>query len=357
LKKAFITGVTGQDGSYLAEFLLFKGYEVHGFIRRNSDFTSKRINSFFNHENFFVHHGDMTDASNISQVLSEVRPDEIYNLAAQSHVALSFKVPEYSSNVDAIGVLRLLSSVRDLGLNAKIYQASTSELFGGIQKTAPQNEETPFTPRSPYGVSKLFGYWITKNYREAYNLFACNGLLFNHESPRRGKTFVTKKITRGVASYVKGNFVPLRLGNLDAMRDWGYAKEYVEAAYLMLQQDEPDDYVIGTGQMHSVRYFIERAFSVIGVEVEWEGEGLDEVGLEKTSSQLLVQIDPEFYRPLEVDVLCADAAKAKTKLNWEPKMQLDDLISMMVRYDIKYEEYGYPDEHVAEKVEATLSRF
>lgn len=343
MKKALITGVTGQVGSYLAELLIEKGYQVHGIIRRNSDFTSKRINALFSEENFVIWHGDMVDASNLYSILSQVKPDEIYNLAAQSHVGLSFKVPEYSSNVDGIGVLRLLASIKDLGLNSKIYQASTSELFGGLPGTAPQNENTPFTPRSPYAASKLFAYWITRNYREAYNLFACNGILFNHESPRRGKTFVTKKITRGVAKITHGDKVPLRLGNLDAKRDWGYAKEYVEAIWLMLQQDIPDDYVIGTGKMYSVRSFVEKAFKCTDIDVEWRGKGIHEVGLNRETEQVLVQIDQEFYRPLEVDELCADATKAKKILGWEPKLELDELIEMMVSYDLKYDEYGYPD--------------
>ena len=343
MKTALITGVTGQDGSYLAEFLLQKGYQVHGLIRRNSDFTSKRINSFFSHENFFIHHGDMTDATNLYSILSKIRPDEIYNLAAQSHVALSFKIPEYSSNVDGIGVLRLLTCVRDLELDSKIYQASTSELFGGIPGTAPQNENTPFSPRSPYAVSKLFGYWITKNYREAYGLFASNGIMFNHESPRRGKTFVTKKITRGVAAFANGKATPLKLGNLDTKRDWGYAKEYVEAAWLMLQQKNPDDFVVGTGKMYSVRYFVEEAFKCIDIDVGWRGCGVQEVGFDRTTGQVLVQIDPEFYRPLEVNELCANASKAKTVLGWEPVLGINELIKMMVNYDLKYEEYGYAD--------------
>lgn len=343
MKKALITGVTGQDGSYLAEYLLQKRYQVHGVIRRNSDFTSKRINGFFHHDNFFIHHGDITDTSNLYGILSEIKPDEIYNLAAQSHVAISFKIPEYSSNVDGMGVLRLLTCVKDLGLNSKIYQASTSELFGGYPETAPQNENTPFKPRSPYAVSKLFGYWMVHNYREAYNIFACNGIMFNHESPRRGKTFVTKKITRAVASLAKGNYKPLKLGNLDSKRDWGYAKEYVEAAWLILQQEKPDDFVIGTGKTYSVRYFVEQAFKCIGIDIVWTGNGIHEVGLDKKTGAILVQVDSEFYRPLEVNVLCADISKSKKILHWEPTMEINSLIKMMVNYDLKYEEYGHPD--------------
>jgi GDPmannose 4,6-dehydratase len=344
LKKALITGVTGQVGSYLAELLLQKGYQVHGLIRRNSDFTSKRINHLFGHKDFHVHHGDMVDASNLYSVLSQVNPDEIYNLAAQSHVALSFKIPEYSSNVDGIGVLRLLAGVKDLGLSSKVYQASTSELFGGIPGTTPQNENTPFAPRSPYAASKLFAYWIVKNYREAYKIFASNGILFNHESPRRGKTFVTKKITRDVARIAKGNWAPIRLGNLDAKRDWGYAKEYAEAIWLILQQESPDDYVVGTGHMHSVRYFVEYAFKCVDIDLEWKGNGVHEVGIDKKTNRVLVQIDPEFYRPLEVDELCADPSKARAMLGWESQLNINELIELMVGYDLKYDEYGHPDD-------------
>jgi GDPmannose 4,6-dehydratase len=345
LKKAFITGVTGQDGSYLAEFLIEKGYEVHGLIRRNSDFTSKRINGIFNHEKFIIHYGDLTDGSNLYSILSQVHPDEVYNFGAQSHVGLSFTIPEYSADVDALGVLKLLTCIKDLKLDTKLYQASTSEIFGGLPGTAPQNEKSPFFPRSPYAVSKLFSYWMTCNYREAYGIFACNGILFNHESPRRGKTFVTKKITRAVANFSKRDCPPLRLGNLDVKRDWGYAKEYVEAAYLMLQQDSPDDYVIGSGKAHTVRYFVEQAFKCIGIEIVWRGKGLEEVGIDRQTSKKLVQIDPEFFRPLEVEDLCANPIKAKSQLGWEPKTTLDELIAMMVNYDIKYDEYGYPDRH------------
>lgn len=343
MQKALITGVTGQDGSYLAEFLLQKGYQVYGIIRRNSDFTSKRINGFFNHKNFFTYHGDITDTSNLYGVLSEVKPDEIYNFAAQSHVAVSFKIPEYSANVDGTGVLRLLTCVKDLNLKSKIYQASTSELFGGYPETAPQNENTAFKPRSPYAISKLFGYWLVKMYREAYGTFACNGILFNHESPRRGKTFVTKKITQAVAKFAKGRGDPLKLGNLDSMRDWGYAKEYVEAAWLMLQQETPDDFVIGTGKTYSVRYFVEQAFKSVAIDIGWAGNGIEEIGFDKATNKILVQIDPEFYRPLEVDILCADISKARSILGWEPKTDIDSLIKMMINYDLKYEEYGYPD--------------
>lgn len=354
LKKAFITGVTGQDGSYLAEFLIDKGYEVHGLIRRNSDFTSKRIDNIFHHEQFFIHYGDLTDGSNLYHVLSKIQPDEIYNFGAQSHVGLSFSIPEYSANVDAIGVLKLLTCIRDLELETKIYQASTSELFGGIPGTEPQNEQTVFTPKSPYAVSKLFSYWMGCNYRDAYGIFVCNGILFNHESPRRGKTFVTKKITRGVANYSKNTFSPLRLGNLDAQRDWGYAKEYIEAAHLMLQQDSPDDYVIGTGKMYSVRYFVEQAFKYIGVDVLWKGEGLNEIGFNKSNGDILVQIDPEFFRPLEVEVLCADPTKAKIKLDWEAKININGLIAIMVDYDIRYSEYGHSESFYKEALECKL---
>ncbi len=348
MKKAFITGVSGQDGSYLAELLLEKGYEVHGLLRRNSDFTTSRIdsilnNSDINNSRFFIHYGDMSDSANIYNVLSTVKPDEVYNLAAQSHVGLSYSVPEYSSNIDGIGVLRLLSAMRDIGLNAKFYQASTSELFGGIKGSAPQNENTPFMPRSPYAVAKLYGYWVTKNFRDAYNMYTTNGILFNHESPRRGKTFVTKKITRAVANIVHGKDLVLRLGNLDAKRDWGYAKEYVEAMWLTMQQDNPDDYVVGTGKMYTVRYFAEKTFEAAGFDIVWDGAGDNEKGYDSKTNKLLVMVDPSFYRPLEVEELCADYSKAKKVLNWSPKTDILTLIDMMLQYDIKYDVYGYPD--------------
>lgn len=344
MKTAFITGVTGQDGSYLAELLLSKGYEVHGLLRRNSDFTTSRIDSIFYNKNFKVHYGDMTDTSNLYKILVEINPDEIYNLAAQSHVGLSFKVPEYSSNVDGLGVLRLLNVILDLGLKSKIYQASTSEMFGGLPHTVPQNENTAFTPKSPYSVSKLYAHWMSVNYRESYDLFICNGILFNHESPRRGRTFVTKKITQGVARIARGEKFVLRLGNINSKRDWGYAKEYVESMWLMLQQEKPDDYVVGTGKMYSVRDFVQKSFQVIGVDIEWRGEGLNEIGVNSRTKETLVRIDPDFYRPLEVDELCADFSKAKARLAWNPKTDINDLIKLMVCYDIKHSSYGHKEE-------------
>ena len=343
MKKAFITGVTGQDGSYLAEFLIKKGYEVHGLIRKNSDSISKRIDHVLHHKQFFIHYGDLIDGSNLYSILSEIQADEIYNFGAQSHVGLSFSIPEYSAYVDAIGTLKLLTCIKDLKLNTKLYQASTSELFGGIPGTEPQNEQTLFNPKSPYAVSKLFSYWMGRNYRDAYDIFICNGILFNHESPRRCKTFVTKKISQGVASYFKGNAVPLKLGNLNTQRDWGYAKEYVEAAHLMLQQKTADDYVIGTGKTYSVRYFAEQAFKYIGVDIVWEGKEIEETGINKINGDILVQVDPEFFRPLEVEVLCADPTKAKTNLNWKAKVHINELIKIMVDYDMRYSEYGYPE--------------
>lgn len=343
MKKAFITGVTGQDGSYLAEFLLKKGYEVHGLVRRHSDFTTNRINSILHNKKFFIHYGDLSDASNIYNTLSLIKPDEIYNLGAQSHVGLSFSIPEYSSNIDGLGVLRLLSALRDLNLGSKFYQASTSELFGGMLGTAPQNELTPFNPRSPYATAKLYAYWVTRNFRESYGMFTCNGLLFNHESPRRGRTFVTKKVTRFVADIVHGKEDVLRIGNLDAKRDWGYAKEYVESMWLMLQQETPDDYVIGTGHMYSVREFIEKSFAYVGIKIEWQGVGDTEIGIESQTKKTLIRVDPYFYRPSEVQELCADDRKARKILKWAPKTTLDELIKIMVDYDLKYSEYGHSE--------------
>lgn len=342
-KKALITGITGQDGSYLSELLLEKGYEVHGIIRRNSDFTSRRIDHIFYHPRLITHHGDLTDSANLYKLLSQIVPDEVYNLAAQSHVGLSFQVPEHSSNIDGIGVLRLLSGIRDLGLNSKFYQASTSELYGGLPGTAPQNELSVFAPRSPYAAAKLYGYWITVNYREAYNMYATNGILFNHESPRRGKTFVTKKITMVVASIAKGAQTTLKLGDLNTKRDWGYAKEYAEAMWLMLQQDRPDDFVVGTGKMHSVREFVEEAFKVIDIDIIWKGEGVNEVGIDRKTNRILVQVDPVLYRPTEVYELCADYSKVQKILNWKPNTQFKELVRLMVEYDMRHEEYGYPD--------------
>jgi GDPmannose 4,6-dehydratase len=340
LKTALITGVTGQDGSMLAELLLAKGYMVHGIKRRASSLNSARIDHLYvdPHEagaRFHLHYGDMTDSTNLIRVLQEVRPDEIYNLAAQSHVQVSFDTPEYTANADGIGTLRLLEAVRILDLASKVrfYQASTSELFGGITR-ARQNEETPFHPRSPYGAAKLYGYWITVNYREAYGMHASNGILFNHESPVRGETFVTRKITRAVAAIECGVEDKLYLGNLDAERDWGHARDYVEAMWLMLQQPVPDDYVIATGVSHTVRYFVEKAFAVVGRKIEWAGTGADERGIDSKTGRTLVAIDQGYFRPSEVDYLCGDPAKAKARLGWSHKTNLDDLIREMVLSDL-----------------------
>lgn len=339
--KAFITGVTGQDGSYLAEFLLNKGYEVHAIIRRSSVFTTQRLHQeVWNHPNFFTYHGDLADSSNLHRLISQIKPDEIYNLGAQSHVAVSFEVPEYTGEVDAIGAIRLLDAIRDTGIPCRYYQASTSELFGGLPETAPQSETTPFYPKSPYGAAKLYAYWITVNYRESYNLFACNGILFNHESPRRGETFVTKKITQAVANIYNNKQKQLFLGNLDAKRDWGYAKDYVEAMWLMLQQDKPVDYVIATGKTYSVREFVEMAFKVIGIEIEWSGNGINETGLDKKNGEILVKIDPKYFRPSEVDLLWGNPTKAKTEMEWESKTTLSELVYKMVKYDIENDNYG-----------------
>lgn len=336
-KKAFITGITGQDGSYLAEFLLDKGYEVHGLVRRASTFNRQRIDHLhLRSENpIILHYGDMTDQSSIIYALSQVEPDEIYNLAAQSHVKVSFEEPEYTANSDALGTLRLLEAIRILGLEKKtrFYQASTSELFGGIGEV-PQSEKTPFYPRSPYAVAKLYAYWITINYREAYGIFACNGILFNHESPRRGENFVTRKITLGVSRIYYGLQDCLVLGNLDAKRDWGYAPDYVKAMWLMLQQDEPDDYVIATGETHSVREFVEKAFEYVGINIIWKGKGVNEVGVDKRTGKILVRVDPKYFRPTEVHVLQGDYSKAKEKLGWEPTVRFEQLVEIMMKHDL-----------------------
>ena len=341
MKKALITGVTGQDGAYLAEFLVEKGYEVHGIKRRASSFNTARVDHLYKdpheeHVRFFMHYGDLTDATNLIRIIQDVQPDEIYNLAAQSHVQVSFETPEYTANSDALGTLRLLEAIRILGLEQKtrFYQASTSEMFGKVQET-PQKETTPFYPRSPYGAAKVYGYWITVNYREAYNLFACNGILFNHESPIRGETFVTRKITRAVARIKLGLQNKLFLGNLDTKRDWGHAADYVRAMWLMLQQDEPEDFVIATGETHSVREFVEKAFHEADINITWEGEGLDEVGRDRATGKVLVEIDPRYFRPTEVEFLLGDPTKAKTKLGWQPKISFDELVKVMVRKDLK----------------------
>lgn len=344
-KRALITGVTGQDGSYLAEFLLEKGYEVHGIIRRSSSYNQERLEDLFNddkysfmaHENFKLHYGDVTDTSNVIRLIGEVRPHEIYNLAAQSHVRVSFDMPGYTLDVDGKGTLNILEAVRILGLtdNTRIYQASTSELYGKVQEV-PQTEQTPFYPRSPYGVAKIYGFWITKNYRESYNMFSVNGILFNHESERRGETFVTRKISLAAARIAQGKQDKLMLGNLDSLRDWGYAKDYVECMWLILQHDKPEDFVIATGEMHTVREFATLAFKHTGIEVEWQGEGINEKGINKATGDVIVEVDPKFFRPAEVDQLLGNPTKAKTLLGWNPtKTSFEQLVEIMVLHDMK----------------------
>ena len=346
-KVALITGITGQDGSFLAEFLLEKGYEVHGIIRRSSSFNTGRIEHLYFDEwvrdmkqqrSINLHYGDMTDSSSLIRIIQMTQPDEIYNLAAQSHVKVSFDVPEYTAESDATGTLRLLEAVRILGLERKtrIYQASTSELFGLVQET-PQRETTPFYPRSPYGVAKLYGYWSTKNYRESYGMFAVNGILFNHESERRGENFVTRKITLAAARIAAGQQDKLYLGNLDALRDWGYARDYVECMWLMLQHDQPEDFVIATGEQHSVREFTERAFAHVGIELRWQGEGVQEQGIDQATGRVLVEVDPKYFRPAEVETLLGDPTKAKTLLGWNPqKTSFEELVRLMVEHDVQY---------------------
>lgn len=341
MKVALITGITGQDGAYLAEFLLEKGYVVHGIKRRSSLINTDRIDHLYQdpHEKnvkFHLHYGDLTDSTNIIRIVQEVQPDEIYNLGAMSHVQVSFDSPEYTANVDGIGTLRILEAVRILGLTKKtrIYQASTSELYGLVQEV-PQRETTPFYPRSPYAVAKLYGYWITVNYREAYDMYACNGILFNHESPIRGETFVTRKITRAVAAIAKGKQEKLYLGNLSAQRDWGHAKDYVEAMWLMLQQNKPEDFVISTGVTTTVREFVKMAFHEAGIEIDFKGEGVNEIGFDKKTGRDLVCVDPRYFRPTEVELLIGDCTKAKTKLNWKPKYDLASLVKEMVRADLE----------------------
>jgi GDPmannose 4,6-dehydratase len=340
-KVALITGVTGQDGAYLSELLLGKGYEVHGIKRRSSMFNTDRIDHLYQdqhekHVHFKLHYGDLTDSTNLIRIIQEVKPDEIYNLAAQSHVKVSFETPEYTANSDALGTLRLLEAIRILGLEKKtrFYQASTSELYGLVQEI-PQKETTPFYPRSPYGVAKLYGFWITKNYREAYGIYACNGILFNHESPLRGETFVTRKITRAVAKISLGMQEKLFMGNIDSERDWGHAKDYVEGMWRMLQQNEPDDFVLATGRKITVRKFIEMAFGEIGIIIEWKGKAVDEKGYNKTTGKVVVEIDPNYFRPAEVDLLVGDASKAKAKLGWTPTYTVEALCKEMVAADIE----------------------
>jgi GDPmannose 4,6-dehydratase len=340
MKKALITGISGQDGSYLAEYLLGLGYEIHGLIRRNSSYVShpnlKNVEPYLH-----LHYADLTDSTNIRNILNEVQPDEIYNLAAQSHVAVSFELPEYTADVDALGALRILDTIRSLGLTKKIkyYQASTSELFGKVRET-PQTENTPFYPRSPYGCSKLFAHWITTNYRESYGIFACAGILFNHESPRRGENFVTRKITRHLGRLAVGlTHKPVRLGNIDAKRDWGHARDYVKAMHAMMQLDEPEDFVISTEQTQTVRHFCELAAAEMGFELAWLGTGLDEIGYDVKSGQQLIAIDAQFYRPADVELLLGDCTKAKTKLNWTPETSFDDLVKDMCKHDLKLAQF------------------
>ncbi|MDP4745031.1 MAG: GDP-mannose 4,6-dehydratase [Porticoccaceae bacterium] len=350
-KKALITGVTGQDGSYLAEFLLDKGYEVHGIKRRASSLNTQRLDHIYedphtDNQNLVLHYGDLTDSSNLTRILSQIQPDEVYNLGAQSHVAVSFEVPEYTADVDAMGTLRLLEAIRFLGLEkkTKFYQASTSELYGLVQET-PQKETTPFYPRSPYAVAKLYAYWITVNYRESYGMFACNGILFNHESPRRGETFVTRKITRGLSNIAQGLEKCLFLGNMDALRDWGHAKDYVRMQWMMLQQDKPEDFIIATGVQYSVRQFVEWSAKELGVEIEFTGEGADEKGLVKSISgdnapalnvgDVIIQVDPRYFRPAEVETLLGDPSNAKNKLGWVPEITVQEMCAEMVQEDLK----------------------
>lgn len=335
MKKALIFGVTGQDGSYLSEILLEKGYEVHGVKRRSSSYNTSRVDHIYSNKNFKMHYGDVTDSLNVTNLVQNLRPDEIYNLAAQSHVKVSFNIPEYTGNVDALGTLRILESIRLLGMEniVKFYQASTSELYGLVQEI-PQRETTPFYPRSPYGVAKLYGFWILKNYREAYNIFACNGILFNHESPRRGETFVTQKIVMGLNAIKKGKSNILSLGNLDALRDWGHAKDYCEAMYLMLQKKNPDDYVIATGEQYSVRQFVEACAPYFNMEIQWVGEGLDEKGVDVKSGKTVIDVNQKYFRPTEVATLLGDSTKARTELGWNPKYNFDDLVKEMCEYEL-----------------------
>lgn len=338
---ALITGITGQDGSYLAEFLLEKGYEVHGIIRRSSSFNTGRIDHIFQdpHEKkpqLTLHYGDLSDASNLSRLIEKIQPTEIYNLAAQSHVRVSFDVPEYTGDVTALGALRMLDAIRESGVKTKFYQASSSEMYGLVQ-AIPQSEDTPFYPRSPYGVAKLYGHWITKNYRESYDMFACSGILFNHESPRRGETFVTRKASRGLARIKLGVDDTLFMGNLDAKRDWGYAKDYVRGMWMMLQHESPDDYVLATNETHTVREFIEVASGILGFDLQWKGKGVNEVGIDKKSGKTIIRIDPVYFRPAEVEILIGDYSKAKKILGWEPEVKFKELVEIMVEADLEKE--------------------
>lgn len=339
MKKALITGITGQDGSYLTELLIEKGYEVHGIIRRASSFNTHRIDHLYQDQlegnpKMFLHYGDMTDSSNLNRIIEKVEPSEIYNLAAQSHVQVSFEVPEYTAEADAIGTLRILDAIRETGSESRFYQASTSELYGKVMEV-PQTETTPFYPRSPYAVAKQYGFWIVKNYRESYGLHASNGILFNHESPRRGETFVTRKITMAVARISQGLQKCLYMGNIDALRDWGYAPDYVEMMWMMLQQDTPDDYVVATNEMHTVREFIEKSFACVDIEIDWEGEGVKEVGRNKATGEIIIRMDERYYRPCEVEQLLGNPAKAKKQLGWEPNVKFEELVNIMTEGDLR----------------------
>ncbi len=334
---ALVTGITGQDGSYLAEFLLSKNYAVHGIIRRHSTPCTERIEHLIGAENFFLHYGDLTDSSNLANLVRKIQPTEVYNLAAQSHVGISFEVPEYTAEVTGVGTLKLLEAIRQNKPDAKFYQASTSELFGGLPETAPQSELTPFYPKSPYGAAKLYAYWITKNYRESYNLFAANGILFNHESPRRGEDFVTRKITKAVAKIFSGKQEKLSLGNLNAKRDWGFAGDYVEGMWKILQQDKADDFVLATGETHTVREFVEVAFAEVGIKISWRGVGVEEKGYNAETGKLLVDVNEKFFRPAEVDLLLGNPAKAEKILGWQRKTNFRDLVKMMIESDLRSE--------------------
>jgi GDPmannose 4,6-dehydratase len=351
-KTALITGITGQDGSYLAELLLSKGYTVHGIVRRHSTISTQRIDHLYEDpaltDRFKLHFGDMTDSSSLNSLITSIKPDEVYNLAAQSHVAVSFEVPEYTAETSGLGVIRLLDAIHRSGLPIKFYQASTSELYGGLASSVPQNESTPFVPKSPYGAAKLYAYWITINYRESYGIYACNGILFNHESPRRGETFVTRKITRAVAAIAAGKQDKFSLGNIDAMRDWGFAGDYVEAMWLMLQKDKPGDYVIASNETHSVREFVERAFARVGIAIAWEGKGIAEKGIDPKTGRVLVEINPRYFRPSEVEFLWGDSSKAERELGWKRKVSFDELVSMMVDADLA--------EHSLESINASGQR-
>lgn len=341
IKKAIITGITGQDGSYLAEFLLEKGYEVHGIIRRSSSFNTLRIDHIYKDRHaknakIFLHYGDLSDSSNISRLIEKIKPDEIYNLGAQSHVGVSFDMPEYTADITGLGALRILDAIKESGIKTKFYQASSSEMFGKVQEI-PQKETTPFYPRSPYGCGKVFAYWATVNYRESYNIFACNGILFNHESPRRGSTFVTKKITEALVKIKLGKQDKLYLGNLEAKRDWGYAKDYVEGMWMMMQAKKPSDYILSTNETHSVREFIEESAKILNIDIEWKGDGVNEKGIDKKTGKVIIEIDPKYFRPSEVDVLIGDNSKAKKELGWKPKTSFKELVLLMIEADLAKE--------------------